>query len=460
MSAFRELGLDQWLVDSLRAMAITQPTEIQRACIQPTLEGRDIIGGAKTGSGKTAAFALPILQKLSEDPYGVFALVLTPTRELAYQIADQFNVLGKGVNIKVTVAIGGVDMMAQALELARRPHIVVATPGRLADHIESSSNAIHFQRVRFLVLDEADRLLTDTFALDLAVIMDSIPRRRQTLLFTATMTQSILELRDRPTSQLGETGLKPFVHLCDADESTVTSLVQNYIFVPSHVKEAYLVHLLMSSVGKLEKRASNRLSDDTRDSDDEQSSKDGKSSVGQDKSIIIFVGQCKAAESLRVMLHELGFRVTALHSKMAQQERLNSLARFRAEAVRILIATDVGSRGLDIPSVEMVVNMHVPRDADEYIHRVGRTARAGRGGRAVTIMSERDINLIHNIEERVGKKLELLPMSEKKVLDGMGKVLAAKRVAALHLLDIDFGARDKIRMKKRGVEPSSRKKPY
>ncbi|KAJ2505156.1 putative RNA helicase [Coemansia sp. RSA 2052] len=479
MSAFRELGLDQWLVDSLGAMAITQPTEIQQACIRPTLEGRDIIGGAKTGSGKTAAFALPILQKLSEDPFGVFALVLTPTRELAYQIADQFNVLGKGVNIKVTVAIGGVDMMTQALELARRPHIVVATPGRLADHIESSSNAIHFQRVKFLVLDEADRLLTDTFAPDLATIMDAIPRRRQTLLFTATMTQSILDLRDRPPQPAeGEEAVSraPFVHLCASDESTVASLVQNYIFVPSHVKETYLVHLLMSNVAKLEKRAHNRLADaQDSDSDDEppsskSRSKEKANSVGQDKSIIIFVGQCKTAESLRVMLHELGFRVTALHSKMAQQERLNSLGRFRAEAVRILIATDVGSRGLDIPSVEMVVNMHVPRDADEYIHRVGRTARAGRGGRAVTIMSERDIDLIHNIEERVGKKLELLPMSEKKVLDGMGKVLAAKRVAALHLLDIDFGARDKIRMKKRGVADSSEssrkkqqgksKKPY
>ncbi|KAJ2898183.1 putative RNA helicase [Coemansia aciculifera] len=459
MSAFKELGLDQWLVDSLSAMAITQPTEIQRACIQPTLAGLDIIGGAKTGSGKTAAFALPILQKLSEDPFGVFALVLTPTRELAYQIADQFTVLGKGVNIRVSVVIGGVDMMTQALELARRPHIVVATPGRLADHIESSANAIHFQRVKFLVLDEADRLLTDTFAPDLATIMDAIPRRRQTLLFTATMTQSILDLRDRPPQPVeGEEPRVPFVHLCKSDESTVASLVQNYIFVPSHVKEAYLVHLLMSNVSKLEKRAHNRLADDQdSDSDDEITASKGRSkdskanTVGQDKSIIIFVGQCKTAESLRVMLHELGFRVTALHSKLAQQERLNSLARFRAEAVRILIATDVGSRGLDIPTVEMVINMHVPRDADEYIHRVGRTARAGRGGRAVTIMSERDIDLIHNIEERVGKKLELLPMSEKKVLDGMGKVLAAKRVAALHLLDTDFGARDKIRMKKRGV---------
>ncbi|KAJ1959965.1 putative RNA helicase, partial [Dipsacomyces acuminosporus] len=181
MCTFSELDLDQWLVDSLKAMAITRPTEIQRACIKHILAGRDVIGGAKTGSGKTAAFALPILQKLSEDPYGVYALVLTPTRELAYQIAEQFNVLGKGVNIKVSVVIGGMDMVAQALELSRRPHVVVATPGRLADHIQSSANAIHFQRVKYLVMDEADRLLTDTFAPDLAVIMDSIPKQRQTL---------------------------------------------------------------------------------------------------------------------------------------------------------------------------------------------------------------------------------------------------------------------------------------
>ncbi|KAJ2443585.1 putative RNA helicase [Coemansia sp. RSA 2440] len=167
---------------------------------------------------------------------------------------------------------------------------------------------------------------------------------------------------------------------------------------------------------------------------------------------MIFVGQCKTAESLRVMLYELGFRVTALHSKMAQQERLNSLGRFRAEAVRILIATDVGSRGLDIPAVELVINMHVPRDPDAYIHRVGRTARAGRGGRAVTIMSERDIKLVHNIEARIGRKLDELKVSEHKVLDRMGSVLAAKRAAALHLLDIDFGARDRIRKQKAGKD--------
>ncbi|KAJ1666667.1 putative RNA helicase [Coemansia sp. RSA 1813] len=446
MCSFRELGLDQWLVDSLSAMAISRPTEIQRACIEPILAGRDVIGGAQTGSGKTAAFALPILQKLSEDPYGVFAVVLTPTRELAYQIAEQFEVLGKGVSLRVTVAIGGVDMVTQAIEMSRRPHIVVGTPGRLADLIESSSDAVHFQRVRYLVLDEADRLLTDTFASDLAVIMREIPKTRNTLLFTATMTPSILTLRNRSP--------QPFVHVCKSNIATVASLVQNYIFVPSHVKEAYLVHLLKSNVKKLEKRINAQLADsndnDDNDTTDGEDNEDG--TVGKDKSIIIFVGQCKTAESLRVMLFELGFRVTALHSKMPQRERLSSLGKFKAEAVRILIATDVGSRGLDIPSVELVINMHVPRDPDDYIHRVGRTARAGRGGRAITIMSERDIKLIHNIEARIGKQLGEFKIPERQVLEGMGAVLAAKRVAASHLLDIDFDARDRIRLQKRGID--------
>ncbi|KAJ2294960.1 putative RNA helicase [Coemansia sp. RSA 353] len=320
MCTFSALGLDSWLTSTLSAMSIHEPTEIQRACIGPILAGRDVIGGANTGSGKTAAFALPILQALAEDPFGVFAVVLTPTRELAVQIGEQFGVLGKGVNIKVTVAIGGVDMVTQALSLSRRPHIVVATPGRLADLIESSADAVHLKRVRFVVLDEADRLLTETFASDLAVIMDAVPKKRQTLLFTATMTDSILALRDRE-------GAQPFVHLCDTGISTVAALQQSYMFVPSHVKEAYLVHLLMTSVSRLEARDNTRLADES--SGDEADEKP----VGRDKSIMIFVGQCKTAESLRVMLYELGFRVTALHSKMAQQERLNSLGRFRAEAL-------------------------------------------------------------------------------------------------------------------------------
>ncbi|KAJ2387068.1 putative RNA helicase [Coemansia sp. RSA 2603] len=452
MCTFAALGLDSWLVDTLRAMSITQPTEIQRACIPAILSGRDVIGGAKTGSGKTAAFALPILQQLSEDPYGVFAVVLTPTRELAFQIAEQFTVLGRGVNVRVAVAIGGVDMMAQARELIRRPHIIVATPGRLADHIASSgSEALHLAGARYLVLDEADRLLSDSFADDLAQIMQAVPRAtRRTLLFTATMTESIVGLKERKHNA-------PFVHLCDSGtERTVRGLMQQYLFVPSHVKEAYLVQLLAGSVAQLEKRHALLPEGERGDDNEKDSDVVTQAAGGSDKSVIIFVGQCQAAETLRVMLFSLGFRVTALHSRMAQGERLASLGKFRAQVVRILVATDVAARGLDIPEVDLVINMHVPRDPDEYIHRVGRTARAGRGGRAVTIVSERDIKLVHNIEARVGRQMDKLEISEQSVLDGMGRVLVAKRAATLHLLETDFGARDKIRKKKREASAGSR----
>ncbi|KAJ1679194.1 putative RNA helicase [Spiromyces aspiralis] len=373
MCEFSDLCLDPWLISALHAMAIRQPTEIQRACIRPILE------------------------------------------------AEQFNVLGKAINLKVSVVVGGL-----ALELAKRPHVIIATPGRLADHILSSSNAIHFQRIKYLVLDEADRLLSPTFASDLSVIMEKIPRKRQTLLFTATMTDSILALKDKkPDPSRGQNALPPLVHICDTSGGviTVSTLTQNYIFVPSHVKEAYLVNLIRS---------------------DEHN----------DKSMIIFVGTCKAAESLRVLLREMGFRVTALHSKMSQQERLNSLGKFRAEAVKTLIATDVASRGLDIPTVGLVINLHVPRDPDDYIHRVGRTARAGRGGRAVTIMSEADIKLIHNVEAKVGKQLEEYPVNEKEVLEILSKVVAAKRVAAMHLLETNFGEKDRIREMKRKNDPA------
>lgn len=208
---FQELGLKPWLIQALRAVAITAPTEIQRACIPPALAGRAVIGGAKTGSGKTATFALPILQELSDDPYGVFAVILTPTRELAFQIAEQFDVLGKGVSLRTCICVGGLDMTQQALELAQRPHIIVATPGRLADHIQSSAEAVHLSRTRYLVLDEADRLLQPTFAPELEVIMDQLPKKRKTMLFTATITDSILAIRDAPPPKGQE---PPFFYQC------------------------------------------------------------------------------------------------------------------------------------------------------------------------------------------------------------------------------------------------------
>ncbi|KAI9362366.1 P-loop containing nucleoside triphosphate hydrolase protein [Pilaira anomala] len=399
-TSFTDIGVEGWLCDTLKAMSIKEPSEIQRACIPPILAGKDVIGGAKTGSGKTAAFALPIIQKLSEDPYGVFALVLTPTRELAFQIAEQFRVLGKGMGIKESVVVGGMDMMAQALELAKRPHVIIATPGRLRDHIRSSSGAVDLRRCKFLVMDEADRMLSETF--------------RDTLLFTATMTESILALRDAEE----DASKRPFVHMCDMSTSTVSTLDQYYVFVPSQVRMVYLAHLLRSEDLK-------------------------------EKSIIIFCGRCSTAELMTVMLKELGIRCTALHSEMTQQQRLDSLGKFRAEVIKILISTDVGSRGLDIPSVECVLNYDIPRDPTDYIHRVGRTARAGRGGKAISIVAEKDIQLIQSIEERTNKKMEKYDVDENEILEELGEVTAAKRLASMKLHDKNFGEKTHIRKKKR-----------
>ncbi|KAG0080269.1 putative RNA helicase [Linnemannia elongata] len=413
--SFGQLGLASWLVNALKAMSITAPSEIQTKCIPEILAGKDVIGGAKTGSGKTAAFALPILQKLSEDPYGVFAVILTPTRELAFQIAEQFNVLGKTINLKDVVVVGGLDMMTQAIALSKRPHIIIATPGRLRDHINSSGDSMNLSKVKFLVLDEADRLLTETFAEDLGGILEVLPKKRQTLLFTATMTDAVLELAG-PTDNAAKP--PPFVYQCKTNVSTVKTLTQSYIFIPSHLRETYLAYLLRS----------------------EDFIK---------KSIIIFTGRCRTAETLRVMLRELGIACTALHSEMSQQERLNSLAKFRGGIISVLIATDVGSRGLDIPSVQWVLNYDIPRDPTDYIHRVGRTARAGRGGQAVSMISERDIELVHDIESRINKTMGEYPVSENKALELLTEVTSAKRAATMALQDAQYGEKKRIQKQKR-----------
>ncbi|KAI0244891.1 putative RNA helicase [Massospora cicadina] len=377
--------------------------------------GRDVVGGAKTGSGKTAAFALPMLQKLAVDPYGVFGLVLTPTRELAFQLAEQFAALGEGINLKYCVVVGGLDMMKQAVELSHRPHIVIATPGRLADLIRSCPDVIHLKRLAMLVLDEADLMLTPTFAEDLDVIFNVVPAQRQTLLFTATMTDNVTALLQK--ERAGRPA--PFIHICQSTTLTVKTLKQSYIFIPSYVREAYLVHLLAENTGK---------------------------------SVIIFTARVHTAELLKIMLCKLGHQTVALHSNMPQRGRIDAISRFKAAHTTTLVSTDVGSRGLDIPAVQLVVNYDLPQDPSTYVHRVGRTARAGRGGSAVSFVTEKDVALVHDIEERVGKKMEELPLSENKVLEILNKVSEAKREAKMIMCDNNFGEKQRIRAQKNGIE--------
>lgn len=200
--SFSELGISKWLLKTLDDCKILSPTEVQKACIKPTLEGRDILACSKTGSGKTASFALPILERLAEDPYGVFAVVLTPTRELASQIADQFKLFGTNMNVRVELVTGGMDQNKQTLMLSEKPHVIVATPGRLAELLSSTN--LRLNKVKFFVMDEADRLL-DTedgdFGEDLTKIVEKLPENRQTLMYSATLSETIQQAQAQASKE-------------------------------------------------------------------------------------------------------------------------------------------------------------------------------------------------------------------------------------------------------------------
>lgn len=299
------------------------------------------------------------------------------------------------------------DIMSQSLELSKRPHIVIATPGRLVDIIQSCPDTIHFKRIKYLVLDEADRLLTSTFQEDLSVIFDEMPKNngRQTLLFTATMTDEI--------EQLSKISKNPFVYTSsNLAEKTPKNLEEKYLFIPSSVRESYLTHILRNEF--------------------------------KGKTMIIFISKARTCEMLRLMIKELGFKSTALHSSMSQPDRISSLEKFKSQVVPILISTDVGSRGLDIPTVEVVINYDLPASATDYIHRVGRTARANRGGLALSIVTERDVDIVKAIESETRVKMTEFTTNDTEVLDILNEVSLAKRVAIMQLFDNNFDEKKRI----------------
>lgn len=409
--SFSSLGLSSWLVRQCEGLGFKEATPVQKNCIPPIMEGRDCIGSAKTGSGKTAAFALPILDSLSCDPYGIYALVLTPTRELAYQISDQFCVLGKHIGVKSEVIVGGVDMMVQALALSRRPHIVVATPGRLADHLQST-DTVFMAKIKYLVLDEADRLLEKCFEDDLSVIFERLPEKRQTLLFSATLTDSLNRLKELSTTP-------PFCWEAPKEIITVDSLDQYYVLIPAQVKDCYLITLL----------------DQFHDVDK--------------KTIILFTDTCRNCEIYGLLLKQLEFPNVTLHSLMTQRRRLSSLAMFKSRQVRILVATDVASRGLDIPLVGVVINLNIPASSKDYIHRVGRTARAGHGGQAISLMTQYDVTRVKNIENDIKTELVEYPIDEDKALRNLSVVTMAKREVDIKLSETDFGKKRRTNILKR-----------
>ncbi|CAD6222906.1 unnamed protein product [Miscanthus lutarioriparius] len=412
-ATFADLGLSQWLVDACDALGMRRPTAVQRRCIPRALAGEDVLGIAETGSGKTAAFALPILHRLGEDPYGVAALALAPTRELAAQLAEQFRALGAPLGLRCLAAIGGFDSLAQAKGLSRRPHVVVATPGRIATLVKDDPDlAKVFARTKFLVLDEADRVLDVNFEEELRVIFGCLPKKRQTFLFSATMSDNLRSL-------LELSGNKSYFFQAYEGFKTVETLKQQYIHVPPEGKELHLWYLLSIIKGKKEDPI---------------------------RSAIVFVSTCNVCQYLDLLFEELGYPAVALNSHKSQAQRLLALNRFKSDQVPVLISTDVGSRGLDIQTVDLVINYDMPMSPRDYIHRVGRTARASRGGLAISFVTQKDICLLHEIEDDVGKQLEAYECSDKEVTKDITKVFKARRLAKMR--QRDEGHNEKVEARK------------
>ncbi|CAB3383731.1 Hypothetical predicted protein [Cloeon dipterum] len=411
MGSFEALGLNPWIVKQCQMVGIENATPIQKECIPQVLAGKDCIGCAKTGSGKTLAFALPLLQVLSEDPYGIFALVLTPTRELAYQIADQFQIMGKPIGLRQCVIVGGMDMMRQGMELSKRPHVVISTPGRLYDHLGSCAT-FTLKKIKFLVIDEADRILSGDFDEQLKRIFEALPEQRQNLLFSATMTDTLDKVRKVAKKEM-------FLHETKSEVSTVETLKQHYVLCPTAVKDGYLVQVIR------------KFKEDRPRG-----------------SIIVFTKTCKNCQLLSMTLNEVGFTNVCLHGMISQKLRLVALNKFKTNNVKILIATDVASRGLDIPEVELVINHTVPNIPKDYVHRVGRTARAGRGGSAVTLVTPNDINLLHAIEELINTKLTEYPVDEKEVAKIFTEVTVTRRQAEIELDETDFMEKKELNKRK------------
>ncbi len=392
-ATFESLGLSEPLCEACANMKFKEPTSIQREAIPWALKGRDIIGLAETGSGKTAAFALPVLHLLLEKPQPLFALVVAPTRELAFQISEQFEALGSGIGVKCAVAVGGVDMVAQAVVLCKRPHVVVGTPGRLVDHLQNTKG-FSISNIKFLVLDEADKLLNLDFEEELDIILTAAPKERRTFLFSATMTSKVKKLQRASLTN-------PVKLEVSSKYGTVTSLVQQYVFLPMKYKDVYLVYLCNELASR--------------------------------SSTIIFASTCATVQRLTLMLRSLGFHATPLHGQLSQAKRIASLNKFKAGTASILVATDVAARGLDIPSVDFVLNFDLPAAGKEYIHRVGRTARAGRAGRAINLVTQYDVEQYQKIEFMLQKKLEAYPAPQDEVLLLLERVSEAQRYAAMEM---------------------------
>ena len=395
MTEFSKLTLIEPLHRALTEAGYTEMTPVQEASLPPILAGRDVVAQARTGSGKTAAFALGLLSSLDSTAVRLQGLVLCPTRELADQVSREIRRLARFIpNVKVLTLCGGVPLRPHLASLAHEPHIVVGTPGRILELIEKQ--ALPLQAVKVLVLDEADRMLDMGFADAIDAIVQATPEQRQTLLFSATIPQSIREI-----SREFQRGAVDVTISSDADD---TSIEQLFFEVAAESK----LHALESLLLKY-----------------------------RPESAVVFCNTRQEVRAVADDLHKCGFSVLALHGDLDQREREEMLVRFANRSCTILVASDVAARGLDIADLAMVINFDIASDADTHLHRIGRTGRAGRRGIALSLCSPRESNRVKVIEQRLGEALTwgtVPPLSDTE-----------PSPAPFVTLAIDAGRQDKLR---------------
>ncbi len=378
-NSFDSLGLSAELLRAVRELGYDTPTPIQQRAIPSVFEGRDLLAAAQTGTGKTAAFALPLLQRLAEEqpaPRGPRAprlLVLVPTRELAAQVGQSFDDLGRHVGQRTILVFGGVSPRPQVDALRQGVDIVVATPGRLLDHI--NERVIDLSRIRHLVLDEADRMLDMGFIRDIRRVLAVLPKQRQNLLFSATFSDEIRAL------------VKGLLH----DPVTVEVAARN---APAELVE-HRVHLVEQG----EKRAV--LSHLLRE--------------GATPQTLVFTRTKHGANRLAEQLEKDGIPVAAIHGNKSQNARTKALADFKDYKVQVLVATDIAARGLDISELPQVVNYELPHVPEDYVHRIGRTGRAGATGQALSLVSSDEKDRLRAIERVLGSKINVLPLDRSQI---------------------------------------------
>lgn len=385
MTMFQELGISEKIMKSILAMGFEEATPIQAETIPVSLQGKDVIGQAQTGTGKTAAFGIPMLEKMDLKNAFIQGIVIAPTRELAIQVAEELNRIGQFKGVKALPIYGGQDINRQIRALKNRPQIIVGTPGRLLDHINRKT--LRLQNIQIVILDEADEMLNMGFIEDIESILKEVPKERQTLLFSATMPDPIRKIAENFMNDPVQIKVK-------AKEMTVPNIEQYYIETQEKKKFDVLTRLLDMESPEL---------------------------------AIVFGRTKRRVDELSEALNSRGYAAEGIHGDLTQAKRSSVLKKFKAGTIEVLVATDVAARGLDISGVTHVYNFDIPQDPESYVHRIGRTGRAGKTGLAYTFVTPREIGQLKNIERTTKRSMERKPVpSMDDALEGQKQITIEK----------------------------------